>query len=106
MKKEVIRRTEDYTENTNAYCRLPNETTMEHLMMGLSSSEGAVLKKGDKVLITDLTFKGFIAAAYEMVETPEETGYSYIECRLKLIEMSEKLFEDGGSAIEWAMKVN
>ena len=106
MKKEVIRRTEDYTENTKAYCRLPNETTMEHLMMGLSSSEGAVLKKGDKVLITDLTFKGFIAAAYEMVETPEETGYSYIECRLKLIEMSEKLFEDGGSAIEWAMKVN
>ena len=48
MKKEVIRRTEDYTENTKAYCRLPNETTMEHLMMGLSSSEGAVLKKATK----------------------------------------------------------
>ena len=37
-------------------------------------SRGAVLKYGDKVLVTGLSWKGFQAAIYELVETPEETG--------------------------------
>ena len=104
MKDTILRRTEDYTENTKTYYRFPNSTTMEYLMSHLNHSEGAVLKKGERVLITDVSWKGFVAGVYEMTETPEETGYGYIECRLDLIAMSEELFEDSGTAIEWALK--
>ncbi len=104
MKNSVIKRTEDYTENTKTYYLLPNSTTMEYLMSHLNHSEGAVLKKGERVLIADFSWKGFVAGVYEMTETPEETGYGYIECRLELIEMSEEIFKDSGSAVEWALK--
>ena len=104
MKNSVIKRTEDYTENTKTYYRLPNSTTMEYLISHLNHSEGAVLRKGERVFITDLCLKGFITGVYEMTETPEETGYGYIECRLDLIAMSEELFEDSGTAIKWALK--
>lgn len=103
MKNAGIKRTTEYTENTNSCYRLPNMTTMERLSCIITSGEGAVLKMGDKVLVTDIAWKGFIAAVYEFIETPEETGYGYIECRLNLIAMSEDLFEDGGHAIAWAM---
>ena len=100
MKDSILRRTDDYTENTKTYYRLPNSTTMEYLMSHLNHSEGAVLKKGERVLIADVSWKGFVAGVYEMTETPEETGYGYLECRLDLIAMSEELFEDSGTAIE------
>ena len=103
MKNEGIKRTETYTENKAACYRLPNTTTMENLSMQVSAGEGAVLKMGDKVLVADAAWKGFIAGVYEFVETPEETGLGYIECRLNLIAMSAELFEDGGHAIAWAM---
>ncbi|EKX99999.1 hypothetical protein HMPREF9163_00439, partial [Selenomonas sp. oral taxon 138 str. F0429] len=41
---------------------------------------------------------------YEMVETPEETGFADIECRLNLVEAAKELFEDGGHAMAWCMK--
>ena len=97
MKETGIKRYEDYTENCVNRYRLPNTSTMENLSMKVTAGEGAVLKMGDKVL-------GFIAGVYEFIETPEETGYSYIECRLNLIAMSAELFEDGGHAIAWAMQ--
>jgi len=97
-----IRRFGDFTENTEAHYRLPNTTTMEHLMMRVAA-EGAVLRMGDKVLVTDRAMKGFTAAVYEFIETPEETGLGHIECRLNLTAMSQEVFEDGGHAIEWAM---
>ena len=103
MKNEGIKRTEAYTENKAACYRLPNTTTMENLSMQVTAGEGAVLKMGGKVLVTDAAWKGFIAGVYEFVETPEETGLGYIECRLNLIAMSADLFEDGGHAIAWAM---
>ena len=96
--------TREYTENLENGYKLPNATTMESLQIKVSAGEGAVLKMGDKVLVTDHAWKGFIAAAYEFIETPEETGYGYIECRLNLIAMSRELFEDGGHAIAWAMQ--
>ena len=99
-----IRRQEGYTENMENHYKLPNTTTMESLQIKVSAGEGAVLKMGDKVLVTDHAWKGFIAAAYEFIETPEETGYGYIECRLNLIAMSGELFEDGGHASAWAMQ--
>ena len=78
MKNEGIKRTETYTENKAACYRLPNTTTMENLSMQVSAGEGAVLKMGDKVLVTDAAWKGFIAGVYEFIETPEETGFGYI----------------------------
>ena len=104
MKNSIIKRTEEYTENTKAFFRLPNTTTMEYLLTRLGTVEGAVLRKGERVLVADIGRGGFLAGVYEMTETPEETGYGYIECRLDLISMSEELFEDSGSAIEWALK--
>ena len=55
-------------------------------------------------MVTDHAWKGFIAGVYEFIETPEETGYSHIECRLNVIAMSGELFEDGCHAIAWAMQ--
>ena len=104
MKKQ-IKRTAEYTENIAACYRLPNMTTMESLSMRITAGEGAVLRMGDKVLVADIVWKGFIASVYEFVETPEETGYDYIECKLNLIAMSSDLFEDGGHAIAWAMNI-
>ena len=77
-------------------------TTMEKLQMKVGPS-GAVLKYGEKVLVTCETYYGFTAEVYEFVETPEETGLGYIECRLSLIEKAEKHFEDGGHAIAWCI---
>ncbi len=104
MKKTTVKRYEEYTENFATRYWLPNTSTMENLSMKVTAGEGAVLRMGDKVLVTDHAWKGFIAAVYEFIETPEETGYGYIECRLNLIAMSEELFEDGGHAIAWAMQ--
>ena len=51
-------------------------TTMEKLQMKVGPS-GAVLKYGEKVLVTCETYYGFTAEVYEFVETPEETGLGY-----------------------------
>ena len=48
-------------------------------------------------------WKGFISGVYEFIEDEEETGLSYVECRLNLISMSNETFPDGGSAIQWAL---
>ncbi len=93
----------EYTENKAARYRMPNTTTMENLAMKVNAMDGAVLKMGDRVLVTDRGWKGFIAAVYEFVDTPEETGLDEIECRLNLVTMSQEVFEDGGHAIVWAM---
>lgn len=98
-----ILRTEGYTENTENRYRLPNVSTMENLAMKVTAGEGAVLRFGDRVLVTDHAWKGFIAAVYEFIEDEKETGLSYIECRLGLTHMSAETFEDGGHAIAWAM---
>ena len=92
-----------YTENKAARYRLPNTTTMEDLAMEVNATVGAVLKMGDKVLVADRGWKGFIAGVYEFVDTSEETGLDEIECRLNLTAMSQEVFEDGGHAIAWAM---
>lgn len=64
-------------------------TTMEKLQMKVGPS-GAVLKYGEKVLVTCETYYGFTAEVYEFVETPEETGLGYIECRLRRIDIIRK----------------
>lgn len=84
------------------YYTFEQTTSMENLQLKVSSY-GAVLKYGEKILVTDLAWKGFVAAVYEFIETPEETGLSDVECRLNLIENAEKYFEDGGHAMEWAI---
>lgn len=76
-------------------------TTMENLWEDGCAEQGAVLKHGDKVLVCGLTYRGFEAAVYEFVETPEEAGYGDIECRIQLLEKNETPFEDGGHAMAW-----
>ena len=60
-----------------------------------------MLKYGDKVLVTGLTCRGFKAAVYEFIEDEEETGLSYIECRLNLRTTAQTPFDDGGDAMKW-----
>ena len=79
-------------------------TTMEHLEMNRCSTQGAVLKYGERVLVCGLTYKGFEAAVYEFIEDEEETGLSYIECRLNLRTISPTPFDDGGDAMKWCFE--
>ena len=88
----------------NAEARWPKTTTMEKLEEMRFSTCGAVLRYGEQVLVVGRECRGFHAAIYEMVETPEETGFADIECRLNLVEAAAKLFEDGGHAMAWCMK--
>lgn len=74
---------------------------MEHLEMNGCSTQGAVLKYGERVLVCGLTYKGFEAAVYEFIDDEEETGLSYIECRLNLRTTSPTPFDDGGNAMKW-----
>ena len=78
-------------------------TTMEKLQTKVSSY-GAVLQHGERVLVTDLGWKGFTAEVYEMVETPEQDGIDAIECRLTLLEKADTFFKDGGHAIAWCLE--
>ena len=80
-------------------------TTIEKLQMKVSAGYGAVLKYGDKVLVTDIHWKGgFTAEVYEFVEAPEETGLGDIECRLSPWKKASETFADGGHAIAWCME--
>ena len=79
-------------------------TTLEQLIMD-TTPRGAVIKYGDRVFHTDLTWKGgFSARVYEFIDDPEETGLGDIECRLSLIAEATEEFEDSGHSIEWCFK--
>lgn len=76
-------------------------TTMEKLQMKVGPS-GAVLKYGEKVLVTCETYYGFTAEVYEFVETPEETGLGYIECRLSLIKRQRSILKMADTSLHGA----
>ena len=77
-------------------------TTIEKLQMKVSATYGAVLQYGDKVLVTDIHWKGgFTVEIYEFVDDPEETGLDAIECRLAPWEKATETFQDGGHAVAW-----
>jgi len=76
-------------------------TSMEHLESSGCSTQGAVLKYGDMVLVCGLTYRRFEAAIYEFIEDEEETGLSYIECRINLHTVAPHPFDDGGDAMKW-----
>ena len=80
-------------------------TTIERLQMKVSASYGAVLTFGDKVFVTDHHWKGgFTAEIFEFVETPEETGFGEIECRLSPWATAEETFKDNGHALKWCFE--
>ena len=54
---------------------------MEKLEEMRFSTCGAVLRYGAQILVVGREFRGFHAAVYEMIETPEETGFADIERR-------------------------
>ena len=75
-------------------------TNMEHLHEKCGE-QGAVLKYGERVLVTALTYSGFEAAVYEFIEDEAETGLSYVECRLNRRTTAPMPFDDNGDAIKW-----
>ena len=87
-----------------AKTRWPRQTTMENLETYDYATQGAVLKYGDLALVVGFEGRGYHAAVYEFIDTPEETGLGDIECMLNLVENAEELFEDGGHAMAWCMK--
>lgn len=76
-------------------------TTMENLWSNGCAEQGAALKYCERVLVCGLTYRGFEAAVYEFIEDEEETGLSYIECRLNLRTTAPTPFDDGGVAMKW-----
>lgn len=79
-------------------------TTMEQLNESIRICYGSVVKYGDHVLVTDITYKGdYTADIYEFIETPEETGFGEIECRLNHIGRADQTFPDSGHALAWAI---
>ena len=86
------------------YKNYPQVTTMENLQMEGNSSLDAVVKYGENVIAANYTYKGFTAAVYEFIETTEETGLGFIECRLSRIAQADKYFEDSGSAMLWGFE--
>lgn len=80
-------------------------TTIEKLQLNVSASYGAVIQYGDKVFVTDISWKGgFEAEIYEFIEFPEDTGLGDIECRLTPWAVSEETFKDNGSALKWCFE--
>ena len=82
--------------------RFETMTNMEKLSCNLGSS-ATVIRYGEYVMVAYRTFYGFATAVYEFIETPDEIGLDWIECRLNLYEQADEYFEDGGHAIEWAL---
>ena len=80
-------------------------TTIEKLQLNISASYGAVVQYGDKVLVTDISWKGgFTAEIYEFIEFPEDTGLGDIECRLVPWAEAEETFKDNGHALKWCFE--
>ena len=77
-------------------------TTIEKLQMQVSASYGAVIQYGDKVFVTDITWKGGFTA--EIYEFPEDTGLGEIECRLSPYAEAEETFKDNGHALAWCFQ--
>lgn len=84
LPKEKTEKTEEDTMETKI-------TTAEKLAMELyGCMNSAVLDYGDyTVAVWDHCFKGSIAEVYELVETPDETGFGRCECRISRIGRKE-----------------
>ncbi len=83
-------------------------TNMENLQMKVGSY-GAVLQYKDKVLMADLIWKGFVAVVYEFADAEKGDKNLFkemdiLECPLKLLKVSDKVFNDGGQAIGWCLE--
>ena len=97
-----MKKTMDYTEHRGY--RFRNMTTLEDIGSQMDVCYDSLLRIGDRVIFTPMCYSGKnLAAIYEFIETPEETGFGDIECRLGIIEVSEEEYKDSGSAVAWAL---
>lgn len=79
-------------------------TTMENLQCQVSAQFGAVLKYGNKVIVTDYSYnRDYCAEIYDFIDVPGESGLGDIECRIALVQ-KEIGFEDNGHAVAWALE--
>ncbi len=87
-------------------CRLPIITTMEMLECDMTGCCGSIVRYNGKIIVAITNYKGeVIGMIYDPMETEEETGLSYIECRISLSEVAEQTFKDTGHAIAWGLKM-
>ena len=78
------------------------ESTIERLQIIVSPSYGAVVKYGEKVLVTDAHWQGgFEAAVYRFTDITQTD----IEAPVQLEKIAPTRFEDAGHALEWAMEL-
>lgn len=76
-------------------------TTIENLDAGLRASYDALIRYNQHVCLARMNYNGeYMAEIYEFVDKPEIDGFSEIECRIALIETTDTLFSDSGSAIK------
>ena len=83
--------------------RFEATTTMEYLSGYGMNCYNSILLLGNHVVFAARNYKGeTLAAVYEFAEEPHE-DFGRIECRIKLIELADAVFEDTGHAAAWAL---
>lgn len=83
--------------------RFETTTTMEYLSEYGANCYNSILLFGNHVVFEARNYKGeTLAAIYEFAEEPHE-DFGWIECRIKLIELADAVFEDTGHAAAWAL---
>ncbi len=99
MKVEIQKNLEDTIVGGYRY---PHITSMEKFEIeGFDSLRGAMLKLGDKVIVTQQSYLGInTVVIYEFIEEDMD----YIESRISLIKIFDEGFEDSGAAIKFALK--
>lgn len=84
--------------------RFETTTTMEYLSGYGANCYNSILLFGKHVAFAARNYKGeTLAAVYEFAEEPHE-DFGRIECRIRLVELADAVFEDIGHAVAWALK--
>lgn len=83
--------------------RFEAKTTMEYLSGYGADCYNSILCYGNHVVFAARNYKGeSLAAIYEFAEEPHE-DFGRIECRIRLAELADAVFEDSGHAVTWAL---
>ncbi len=84
--------------------RFETTTTMEYISEYGANCYNSILRYGDHVIFAAMNYKGeTLAAIYEFAEEPH-LDFGRIECKIRLIELADAIFEDTGHAVAWALK--
>lgn len=77
-------------------------TTIEKLALEIRSGYDVIICYKNYVCLAAMNFNSeYNTEIYEFVDEPDIDGFLEIECRISMIEKSDKTFNDSGSAIKW-----